>query len=135
MFLETNHGFTDLPQSRVLQASLPRQGPCNLQPAAAGGRLPLRPPASPLARPGSLSSARCIEKGCVFPAEPGGRGECAYHRRQSLEPNCFNSQQPTRLLLEQARFGLPDSVPDDTRARDRRRLAAERVRFMLEDGA
>jgi hypothetical protein len=39
------------------------------------------------------------------------------------------------LLLDQAKFGLPDSEPDDGRARDRRRLAAERLRFMLGDAA
>jgi hypothetical protein len=64
----------------------------------------------------------------------GGRGECAYHRREYLEPACFTSQQPTRLLLDHARFSLPDFDAEDTRARDRRRLAAERVRSMLEDG-
>jgi hypothetical protein len=39
------------------------------------------------------------------------------------------------LLLDQAKFGLPDSEPDDGRVRDRHRLASERVRFMLEDAA
>jgi hypothetical protein len=39
------------------------------------------------------------------------------------------------LLLEQAKFGLPDSEPDDGRVRDRHRLAMERVRFLLEDAA
>jgi hypothetical protein len=76
---------------------------------------------------------RCCQKGCVFPAQPGGGGECAYHRREFIEPVCFQSQQPTFLLLDQAKFGLPDEEPDDGRFRDRHRLAAERVRFMLED--
>jgi hypothetical protein len=78
---------------------------------------------------------RCCEKGCVFPAQPGGQGECAYHRRQSQEPVCFQSQQPSFLLLDQAKFGLPDSEPEDERVRDRHRLAAERIKFMLEDAA
>jgi hypothetical protein len=78
---------------------------------------------------------RCGQKGCVFPAQAGGDGECAYHRRQSLEPGCFQSQQPTFLLLDQAKFGLPDSEPDDERLRDRHRLAAERVRFLLAEAA
>jgi len=39
------------------------------------------------------------------------------------------------LLLDQAKFGLADTEPDDGRIADRRRLAAERVQFMLEDAA
>jgi hypothetical protein len=39
------------------------------------------------------------------------------------------------LLLDQARFALPDSEPDDERLRDRHRLAEERVRFMLGEAA
>jgi hypothetical protein len=39
------------------------------------------------------------------------------------------------LLLDQARFGLPDTEPDDGRVRDRHRLAEERYQFMLEDAA
>jgi hypothetical protein len=38
------------------------------------------------------------------------------------------------LLLDQAKFGLPDSEPDDSRVRDRHRLAAQRA-FMLGDAA
>lgn len=79
--------------------------------------------------------ARCCHKACVFPAQPGAHGECAYHRRQSVEPASFQSVQPSFLLLDQARFGLPDSEPDDGRVQDRHRLASERVRFMLCDAA
>jgi hypothetical protein len=39
------------------------------------------------------------------------------------------------LLLDQAKFGLPDSEPDDSRVRDRHRLASERIKFLLEDAA
>jgi hypothetical protein len=39
--------------------------------------------------------------------------------------------QPSSLLLDQAKFGLPDTEPDDWRVQDRNRLAAERVRFLL----
>jgi hypothetical protein len=39
------------------------------------------------------------------------------------------------LLLDQAKFGLPESEPDDARLKDRHRLAAERIRFLLEDAA
>jgi hypothetical protein len=82
-----------------------------------------------------LFGSHCRERACVFPALPGGEGQCVYHRRQSLEPVCFQSQQPSVLLLDQARFGLPDSEPDDERVRDRHRLAEERVRFMLGEAA
>jgi len=80
-------------------------------------------------------SPRCSHKACVFPAHPGAHGECAYHRRQAAEPGCFQSVQPSHLLLDQARFGLPDSEPEDGRVQDRNRLAAERVRFMLGESA
>jgi hypothetical protein len=36
------------------------------------------------------------------------------------------------LLLDRARFDVPDSEPDDTRAHDRRRLAAAREAFLEE---
>jgi hypothetical protein len=81
------------------------------------------------------SSPRCSHKACVFPAQPGAHGECAYHRRQAVEPGCFQSLQPSHLLLDQARFGLPDSEPEDGRVQDRNRLAAERGRFMLGESA
>jgi len=74
---------------------------------------------------------RCRHKACVFPAQLGAHGECAYHRRQSAEPGCFQSLQPSSLLLDQAKFGLPDTEPDDGRVQDRNRLAAERVRYLL----
>jgi len=75
--------------------------------------------------------SRCRHKACVFPVQSGAHGECAYHRRQRSEPRCFQSLQPSSLLLDQARFGLPDTEPDDGRVQDRHRLAAERVRFLL----
>ena len=74
---------------------------------------------------------RCWHKACVFPAQQGAHGECVYHHRQHVEPGCFQSLQPSFLLLDQAKFGLPDKEPDDGRVQDRNRLAAERVRFML----
>jgi len=117
----------------------PPRAPSALHCRAAGARLLLESRASLRARPRVLGQecfqSRCCQKACVFPAQPGGRGECAYHRRQSLEPGFFQSVQPSSLLLDQAKFGLPDSEPDDGRVRDRHRLAAERVRFMLGDTA
>jgi len=123
----------------VLHAASPRRAPARIHNAAAGGRPPLKPHATLREQTAALRREdflpRCGQKGCVFPAQPGGDGQCAHHRRQCLEPGCFQSQQPSFLLLDQAKFGLPDSEPDDGRVRDRHRLASERVRFMLEDGA
>lgn len=118
----------------------PVRGASNRFPhAAARGPLPLElhaslPPQAGALRP-EIFFPRCCHKGCVFPAQPSGQGECLYHRRQALEPDCFESRQPSFLLLDQAKFGLPDSEPDDGRVRDRHRLAEERVRFMLGDAA
>jgi len=121
----------------VLHSASRREASNRLLRAAAQGRLPLEPHASSSAQPGAvrreLFLPRCRHKACVFPAQPGGYGECLYHRRQALEPGYFQSQQPSFLLLDQAKFGLPDSEPDDGRVRDRHRLVAERVQFMLSD--
>jgi len=87
------------------------------------------------ARHREFNLTRCCHKACVFPAQPGAHGECAYHRLQSDEPGCFQSLQPSFLLLDQAKFGLPDREPDDGRVQDRNRLAAERVRFLLGEAA
>ena len=141
MRFENNHEAANLLRFdvRVLHAASPRTASDRLHNPAAAGRPPLKPHASLREQTAALRREqflpRCCQKGCVFPAQPGGDGECAYHRRQSLEPGCFQSQQPTFLLLDQAKFGLPDSEPDDGRIRDRHRLAAEHVRFMLEDAA
>jgi len=119
----------------VLHPAPPRRASDMLRRAVSRAPTPLEPHASPPAQPvvllRELFLPRCCQKGCVFPAQAGADGECAYHRRQSLEPVCFQSQQPTFLLLDQAKFGLPDSEPDDGRVRDRHRLASERVRLML----
>jgi hypothetical protein len=126
------------PEVRVVYPAPPARAAQPLQRATARGARPLGPHASLPTRAGALGRElfppRCRERACVFPALPGG-GECVYHRRQSLEPGCFQSQQPSCLLLDQARFGLPDSEPDDERVRDRHRLAAERVRFLLGEAA
>ena len=126
------------PELRVLHPAPPQRASDKLRAVAAGGRPAFQPHASLRAQPGVLRRElflpRCCQKGCVFPAQPGPHGECAYHRRQSLEPGCFQSQQPSFLLLDQAKFGLPDAEPDDSRVRDRHRLATERLQ-MLGDAA
>ncbi len=123
------------PHPRVLHPSPPRRASDRFHRAAARAPTPLELhaslPAQPVVLRRELFLPRCCQKGCVFPARADADGECAYHRRQSLDPVCFQSQQPTFLLLDQAKFGLPDSEPDDGRVRDRHRLASERVRLML----
>lgn len=76
-------------------------------------------------------ASRCNEKGCVFPAAGPGNSKCLTHSREESEPKHFGSSQPTVLLLDRAKFGLPDpeTEPDDSRARDRRRELVEREAF------
>jgi hypothetical protein len=83
-------------------------------------RLLSTPPSSNAAR----SAPKCNEKGCVFPAARLDTGKCRQHERQDEEPAIFHSRQPSVLLLDQAKFGPPDSDCEqrEWRARDRRRL-------------
>ncbi|HEX5411188.1 MAG TPA: hypothetical protein VFZ27_04945 [Terriglobia bacterium] len=76
----------------------------------------------------SLASGRCSEKGCVFPASPSGYGKCVYHMHQQEEPVLFRSHQPTGLLLDPARMPAEKDF-DESRKRDRRRMAAIWERF------
>lgn len=108
---------------------------------ASSGALPVQPVAWPKLWPAPAAQAvhraesftpRCSEKGCVFPASLDGSGRCVHHDRQSREPSLFSSLQPTRLVLDRAKFGLPEAEVDTSRAQDRRRLADIRRAF-LED--
>jgi len=72
----------------------------------------------------SFSTARCSEKGCVFPAASPDSGKCVYHTRQQEEPVLFRSHQPTGLFLDPARMGPSEREYDGSRKRDRRRMAA-----------
>jgi hypothetical protein len=74
------------------------------------------------------SGSRCLEKGCVFPAAYEGR--CLHHERQAREPIFFSSYQPSRVLVERGKFGLPDGEIDTSRSEDRQRLAALRQSFL-----
>jgi hypothetical protein len=85
-----------------------------------------------LPAPGSAPGLRCSEKGCIFPATESGTGKCLLHDLEEREPALFLSCQPTMLLLDQAKFGLPDPEADYSRARDRRRLATLREEFLEE---
>lgn len=71
----------------------------------------------------SFSTARCAEKGCVFPASSPNSGKCVYHTRQEEEPVLFRSHQPTGLFLDPARMSPADQEYDGSRKRDRRRMA------------
>jgi len=116
----------------------------NSQAASPGDRPPLTSPSrSSFRRPvgacGSSSQAaepsersRCREKGCIFPATRLSPGKCLLHYLEECEPALFLSCQPTMLLLDLAKFDLPDVEGDDWRARDRRQLAALREKFLEE---
>ncbi len=89
---------------------------------------------SGIGRPESVafSTARCSEKGCVFPASSLSGGKCSYHQRQQEEPVLFRSHQPTGLLLDPARMSPSDREYDGSRKRDRRRMADLWEQFQTE---
>ena len=81
-------------------------------------------------------AGRCAEKGCVFPAAPGGNGRCLNHRRELDEPALYGSRQPSSAMVARGKYG-PASAEDIREAtqlagRDRRRLIAERESFLGE---
>jgi hypothetical protein len=79
---------------------------------------------------------RCVEKGCVFPAAPGVEGRCLHHQRQRQEPGLYSSHQPSSALVGRGKFGPPRAEELEPgvgkRGLDRRRLMAERERFLNE---
>jgi hypothetical protein len=79
---------------------------------------------------------RCVEKGCVFPAAPGVEGRCLHHQRQRQEPGLYSSHQPSSALVGRGKFGPPRAEEFEPgagkRGLDRRRLMAERERFLNE---
>jgi hypothetical protein len=83
----------------------------------------------------SFAGPRCSEKGCVFPAASSQTMKCAYHERQMEEPILFSSQQPSRLLLDPARISPEGEEYDESRKRDRRRLAKQWEEFLKDSGA
>ena len=79
---------------------------------------------------------RCVEKGCVFPAVSGPEGKCLHHQRQQYEPGLYSSHQPSSALVGRGKFG-PARTEEvgpavSRRGLDRRRLMAERERFLNE---
>lgn len=130
----THHSLVPTPVSRPQPPTVSRGtlGPTFLprQTSRQGQKsLGLLKPATPPSLPGP---GRCVVKGCVFPGTSSGQGWCNYHQLQYQEPGFFESLQPSLALLGQARYGLPDSEPDDSRRRDRRRQVSEREAFLLE---
>ena len=97
------------------------------------------PSAPPKVKPKSVTLSlrgRCVEKGCVFPAAPGIEGKCLHHQRQQQEPGLYSSHQPSSALVARGKFGPPRAEDLETgggrRGLDRRRLMAERERFLNE---
>lgn len=85
-------------------------------------------------QPTSFTGCRCSERGCVFPASSPQSGKCLYHERQMEEPSLFCSQQPSRLLLDPSRSLPADEGYDQSRRRDRIRLAKEWEEFQRDSG-
>jgi hypothetical protein len=112
-------------QARIIHASAGQVSLTGLEPLTWKAATPLVVPL-----PTESASTRCQEKACVFPAARGGR--CLQHDRQTREPFLFSSHQPTRVVLDQGKFGVPEEEIDTSRAQDRRKLAALRETF-LED--
>ena len=97
------------------------------------GGVPVTAVAEPLA---SATAVRCSVKACVFPVPADGRSECRYHRLLQSEAVLFQSHQPSHLLLLYAPLDVPEESEeevDDSREQDRKRLAAEREKFILDD--
>ena len=87
------------------------------------GRLGILPATRPKVAVPHTSAARCSEKGCVFPAARSESGKCRQHDRQHSEPALFRSRQPSTLLLDHAKFGVPESGPQEARPNDKRRMS------------
>ena len=83
----------------------------------------------------AAASGRCSTKGCVFPARFPWTSLCRYHEllESETESSLFESWQPTYLLSLKAPCEFLEEEFDDSRERDRRRQAAEREAFLLDD--
>ena len=129
------------PVSALPQPRAQACGGLAVQPCLAPGNAasaPSVPPAAPLptlsnATPAPLPSPRCSVKGCVFPAPDAETKRCHYHELLHSEGEIFQSHQPTYLLSLHAPFGIADEEPDNTRREDRKRKAAEREKFLLDE--
>jgi hypothetical protein len=126
--MELSRSPLNLSNYRGLQTPLvsPPANPLVLEGLAPRTWNPSAPWAMPVAP--AQTNSRCLEKGCVFPAAYEGR--CLQHERQAREPVLFSSHQPTRVVLDQGRFDLPQEEIDTSRVKDRRKLAALREKFL-----
>lgn len=93
------------------------------------------PEKRPLAGDIPLPAVRCSVKACVFPVLLKGHADCRYHELLQSEGELFQSHQPSQLMSLQAPFGIADDEPDDSRFEDRKRQAAEREAFLLDEVA
>lgn len=115
----------DLPRGhRVAGRAEGTHGPCPSRSPQPEGAIRTPSPAESL--------PRCPVKGCVFPVASHGAEECLLHELIKREPAHFRSRQPSILLLDQAKFGVPNPEQADLRARDRRRLAMLREKSLEE---
>ena len=85
------------------------------------------------ADPEPCPSLRCSVKGCVFPVPAEEHAECRYHELLQSEGKFFESRQTSDLLSLYQPFGIPDYEPDDSRQQDRKRQAAERQEFLMDE--
>jgi hypothetical protein len=100
-----------------------------IQPREAASQLKDEPALAPSA------SARCSIKACVFPAASSPAAKCRYHTLLDSDAYLFQSHQPSHLMLLYAPFGVSDHEPNDSRQQDRKRQAAERESFILDESA
>lgn len=89
----------------------------------------LAPPARTPVALQTRAPARCVERGCVFPAQ-GNSCRCLHHERQLREPTLYQSFQPTSAVVDRGKYGVAAEEIDDSRFRDRKRLASQREAFL-----
>jgi hypothetical protein len=105
-----------------------------LQPSPVSGVAALPPPSvTAPERPPQVTetaSARCQERGCIFPALGRAGGKCVHHYREEREPAMYVSKQPTRAALDHGKFfHVDEELMFGSREADRRRFDAERQAF------
>ncbi len=117
-------------------AAQPVSGGTSSRLAEIGGHPPKPASAGPArGSTGVTPSTRCAVRGCIFPAGAENPPRCLYHQRELTEPKMFETQQPSQLILGHAKFGLPDTEPDDSRLRARWKREKRRDRLTREEAA
>ena len=83
-----------------------------------------------LERPSPIAlSRRCKVKGCVFESADGAQGICWIHALWENEPEKFQTLQPTRHVLEMAKYAIT-TEDEDTHIRQKLRAKATRRAFL-----